>query len=141
MVDGKRTWIRKQPNKFYTYVGTEANPNQVIELEQEFRGHKYWHNYSDKQIEALRKWSRYIALRDGIDISKGLPELVRTMGAFKAFDFCDVKYVTANPGLWCHTNVQHGSKGNVGCIKVLAGAGQNRVWCHMRPLCSPESAC
>jgi hypothetical protein len=107
-VEGKRTWIKKQPNKFYTYVGTEAHPNQVIELEQEFRGHKSWHNYSDAQIEALRKWSRYIALRDGIDISKGLPELVRTMGAFEAFDFCDVKYVTANPGLWCHTNVQKG---------------------------------
>jgi len=107
-IDGKKTWIRKTPGKFYTYVGTEAHPDQVIELEKAFRGHKYWHNYSDAQIEALKKWSKYIALRDDIDISKGLPELVRTMGAFEAFDFCDVKYVTANPGLWCHTNVQKG---------------------------------
>jgi hypothetical protein len=107
-VNGKRTWVKKSEDKFYTYVGTEAHPNQVIELEKSFRGHKFWHNYSDEQIGSLRRWSRYIALRDNIDISKGLPELVRTMGAFEAFDFCDVKYVTANPGLWCHTNVQKG---------------------------------
>jgi len=107
-VDGKRTWIRKQPGKFYTYVGTEAHPDQVIELEQEFRGYKYWHNYSDAQLNTLRKWIKFIALRDNIDVTKGLPELIKEVGAFKAFDFCDVAYVEANPGLWCHTNVQRG---------------------------------
>lgn len=107
-VDGKRTWIRKQPNKFYTYVGTEAHPDQVIELEQKFRGHKYWHNYSDKQISAMKAWIKLICLTYNIDATKGLPELIKEKGAFEAFDFCDVKYVTANPGIWCHTNVQKG---------------------------------
>jgi hypothetical protein len=107
-VEGKRTWIRKQPGKFYTYVGTEAHPDQVCDLGKKFRGHRYWHNYSDKQLEALKQLCLYVQERDGIDMSKGLPQLIRERGAFEAFDFCDVPYVEANPGLWCHTNVQRG---------------------------------
>jgi hypothetical protein len=107
-VDGVRTWVRKTPGKFYTYVGTEAHPSQVIELEREFRGYKYWHNYSDAQLRKMKRWLKYIALRDNIDIRKGLPELIRERGAFEAFDFCSISYVEANPGLWCHTNVDKG---------------------------------
>ena len=107
-VNGKKTWIRKQPGKFYTYVGTKANPNQVVELEKEFRGYKYWHSYSDAQIEKLRVWLLEIEDRYGINPRKGLVELIKEKGVFEAFDFCDVKYVKNNPGFYCHTNVQKG---------------------------------
>jgi hypothetical protein len=50
-VNGIRTWIKGKANNFYTYVGTEVLDNQVTELKKEFRGHKYWHKYSDKQIK------------------------------------------------------------------------------------------
>jgi hypothetical protein len=107
-VDGKNTWIRKQPGKFYTYVGTEVHDDQVIDLGKEFRGYRYWHNYSKRQLTSLKSLCKYIQERDSIDMSKGLPELIRKHGAFEAFDFCNVAYVEANPGLWCHTNVQKG---------------------------------
>ena len=42
--------------------------------------------YSDKQIESLRLWILYIAERDGIDVRKGLPELIKEKGA-DAFEF------------------------------------------------------
>jgi hypothetical protein len=102
----KGNWVKKQPGVFYTYVGTKVNPNQVIELEQKFRGYKYWHKYSQKQIESLKELILYIKERDGIDPTKGLVELIKEKGAFEAFNFVDVKYVTEHPGLWLHTNVR-----------------------------------
>jgi len=90
-----------------TYVGTVADKSQVIELKQPFRGIKTWHNYSDKQLEVLKELILYIANRDGIDVRKGLPEMIRQKG-ISAFDFCDANYVSKNPGLWNHTNVLAG---------------------------------
>jgi hypothetical protein len=103
-----KMWISKDPDKFYTYVGTEAHPDQVFDLGRKFRGHQYWHNYTDAQIESLRKLTLYIAERDNIDVTKGLPELIKEKGAFEAFDFRDTDYVENHPGLWTHTNVRKG---------------------------------
>lgn len=47
--------ISKRGNKFYTYVNRQIPANQVIELEKPFKGYKYYHNYSDAQIESVRK--------------------------------------------------------------------------------------
>ena len=104
-VNGSRTWIKKTAGKFYTYVGTEAHPNQVVELAEKFRGFKHWHRYSDKQISELDKLIRWIGERDNIDVRKGLPELIREKGA-KAFDECSVSMCTNTKGLWSHTNVR-----------------------------------
>jgi hypothetical protein len=101
--NGVRTWIKRTPGKFYTYVGTEAHPSQVVELSEKFRGYKHWHRYSDKQIIELEKLIRYVGERDEIDVRKGLPELVRDKGA-EAFDKCSVSMCTETKGLWSHTN-------------------------------------
>jgi Putative peptidoglycan binding domain/N-acetylmuramoyl-L-alanine amidase len=103
----KNEWIKLKADRLYTYVGTEVNPasNQVVTLAKEFRGHRTWHRYSDTQIEVIKEWLLFIADRDGIDIRKGLPELIRQKGA-DAFDFFNPKYVEANKGLWSHTNVR-----------------------------------
>jgi hypothetical protein len=44
-----------------TYVGTVADPSQVVKLAKPFRGHQYWHRYSDEQIRVLKNWI-YIVL-------------------------------------------------------------------------------
>jgi len=90
-----------------TYVNVEAHKDQIIELKAPFKGHKFWHNYSDKQLQVLKELILYIANRDGIDVRKGLPEMIRQKGV-SAFDFCDANYVSKNPGLWNHTNVLNG---------------------------------
>jgi N-acetyl-anhydromuramyl-L-alanine amidase AmpD len=102
-IDGDKTWIKKTPGKFYTYVGTEADCKQVVKLEKEFRGYQYWHKYSDRQILELKKLIQYIGERDGIDVRKGLPELVREKGV-EAFDICSVSMCDDTKGLWSHTN-------------------------------------
>jgi hypothetical protein len=101
----RNVWIPREKNKFYTYVGTEADPNQIIELKSQFRGFKFWHRYSDRQITVLKDWILYIANRDSIDVRKGLPELIKQRGV-AAFDVVDIPLVTRTKGLWNHTNVR-----------------------------------
>ena len=104
-VNGKMEWIKKLPGHLYNYVGTEAHENQVVELKEKFRGHKFWHAYSEKQIEKLKLWIQWVADRDGINPKKGLVELIHRVGAHKAFDTCDPNMCAAQKGLWLHTNV------------------------------------
>lgn len=108
LVNGKRTWIAKEKDEFYTYVGTKADKSQVIQLEKEFRGFQYFHNYSDRQLEVLQELILFICQRDNIDPRKGLVELMKQKGDFEAFEFLDKNYVAKNPGLYCHTNVVYG---------------------------------
>ena len=103
-----KTFITRDPDRYYTYVGGEVHPDQVVILDKKFRGYDAWHRYSDKQIATLKELIKDVAERDGIDMSKGLPELIKIKGAHEALDYCNVSYVTANPGLWCHSNVRPG---------------------------------
>ena len=88
-----------------TYAGTRVHESQLVELDKPFRGFKTWHKYSDDQIEALRKWILWIGERDGIDIRKGLPTLVKEKGA-DAFEFNQEVLEGKHKGLWTHTNVR-----------------------------------
>lgn len=99
------SWVAKDPNKFYNYVGVEAHPDQIVELKQAFRGFTHWHKYSDKQVEKTKMWIQWVAERDQIDPRKGLVELIHRVGAHKAFDTCDPNMCAAQKGLWLHTNV------------------------------------
>ena len=88
-----------------TYAGTNVADSQIVTLKEEFRGHKTWHRYSDKQIEQLEKWMKFIGERDGIDIRAGLPSLIKEKGA-AAFDFNEDAYYGKVKGTWTHTNTR-----------------------------------
>ena len=88
-----------------TYAGTTAAEDQLVKLDKPFKGFDIWHRYSDKQIESLRLWILYIANRDGIDVTKGLPELIKEKGA-DAFEFNEDAYYGRVKGLWTHTNTR-----------------------------------
>lgn len=88
-----------------TYVGTTPASDQVITLNEAFRGFKQWHRYSDKQIETLRLWTLFIANRDNIDIREGLVQFVKQKGA-KGFEFNSDAYYGKIKGLLTHTNTR-----------------------------------
>lgn len=88
-----------------TYAGTKVHESQIVTLEKPFRGHKTWHRYSDKQIEAIRLWLLWIAERDSIDIRAGLPALIKEKGA-DAFEFNEDAYYGKVKGTWTHTNTR-----------------------------------
>ena len=50
-------WLTKEDGKFKTYVGTVVPEADVIELD--YKGFKYWHNYTDAQIESVRQLLLY----------------------------------------------------------------------------------
>ena len=87
------------------YQGTPVEESQIVTLKEPFRGHKTWHKYSDKQIEAIRLWLLWIAERDNIDVREGLPSLIKEKGA-KAFDFNPDAYYGKVKGTWTHTNTR-----------------------------------
>lgn len=47
--------LEKRGDKFYNYVNREVPLDQVCELDEPFKGRKYYHKYTDAQIESVRQ--------------------------------------------------------------------------------------
>jgi N-acetyl-anhydromuramyl-L-alanine amidase AmpD len=45
---------------FRTYVNSIVPANEVIELDKEYRGYKFWHKYTDAQLLSLRDLLMYL---------------------------------------------------------------------------------
>ncbi len=88
-----------------TYAGTTVADSQIVTLAKPFRGHSTWHRYSDKQIDILHKWILWMGEREGIDVRKGLPALIKDKGA-DAFEFNENAYYGKVKGVWTHTNTR-----------------------------------
>jgi len=46
-------------DKFYNYVNREVPKSEVCELSKPFRGYRYYHNYTDAQIESTKQLLLY----------------------------------------------------------------------------------
>lgn len=46
--------LTEKGGKFYNYLNKIVNEKEVIELEKPHRGYKYYHNYTDAQIAAVK---------------------------------------------------------------------------------------
>ena len=90
-----------------TYVGTVADPSQIVKLAKPFRGYQYWHRYSDEQIRVLKNWILYCSNKYNIDPRVGLVEWVKEKGA-DGFDVLDLTKANSTPGMYSHTNVMKG---------------------------------
>lgn len=55
-------------DKFYTKSGLLVEDSEVVNID--FRGYKYWHRYTDSQIESLRKLLIYLIEKHDIDVNK-----------------------------------------------------------------------
>jgi hypothetical protein len=88
-----------------TYAGATVVESQITKLAKPFRGHSLWHKYSDKQIDILHKWILWMGEREGIDVRKGLPALIKEKGA-DAFEFNENAFYGKVKGLWTHTNTR-----------------------------------
>ena len=89
-----------------SYVGKKAHDDQVIKLEDAFRGRFDWHRYSDRQIKETEKLIKHIARRDDIDVRLGLQQWIKKYGPNKAFDFHEDAYYGKVRGLLTHGNVR-----------------------------------
>lgn len=100
-------WVKGEAERYYTYVGSTVPADQVCDLGFEFNGFRYYHAYTDKQIEALRYLiPKLLKENPSIDVSKGLKEWLHTETPAKAFGYKDSAYKGITKGLLTHTNVR-----------------------------------
>jgi len=100
-------WLEKRGGRFYTYVNRELPGDQVIDLGFRFRGYRYYHKYSDAQIESVNQLLQEISRRHAeVNLHVGLCEWLKTQDIADAFDFkqdaCDGNI----RGLLTHTNTR-----------------------------------
>lgn len=62
--------------QFYTYVNSVVPEEDVIELSQPFKSSKYYHKYTDAQLDTLRLLILDISKRHNIDVKLGLNECI-----------------------------------------------------------------
>jgi|TARA_R100000084_G_scaffold109435_1_gene76697 N-acetyl-anhydromuramyl-L-alanine amidase AmpD len=98
--------VANPDTQYRTYFNSIVAKDQVIKLDQPFRGKQYYHKYSDAQIEAVKLLLEYIAERDNIDMRLGLQQWIKKMGPAKAFGFQEDAYYGKVRGLLSHTNVR-----------------------------------
>tara|TARA_R100001510_G_C7655134_1_gene214095 strand:+ start:2498 stop:3415 length:918 start_codon:yes stop_codon:yes gene_type:complete len=101
-------YLTKSGGKYYTYVNTEVKEEFVCDLGYTFRGKRYWHAYSDKQIESLRLLLLHLKdIYPKMDLVNGIPKLLKDgVDPKDAFEFNEDAYYARQFGLWSHTSVR-----------------------------------
>lgn len=74
-------WLKPSTDgQFYSYVDKPVPLDQVEELDEPFRGYRFYHRYTEAQIEATRLLVEQIAAEHGIDLRAGLQERFAVAG-------------------------------------------------------------
>lgn len=96
-------FVTKIGGRYQTYIGKSIDPSQVVDLGINWRGHRYFHRYSNRQLDSLKFIMELIAHETGIDISRGLRDRLKSMRKFDAFDFD--RSIGNIKGVYTHANV------------------------------------
>ncbi|MEM8900463.1 MAG: N-acetylmuramoyl-L-alanine amidase, partial [Bacteroidota bacterium] len=71
-------YLYQLPKGFYSPVIDGIIPDdQVVELEKPFRGFRFYHKYSNAQLDTLKELILQIADRQSIDLKEGLQEWIQ----------------------------------------------------------------
>lgn len=65
-------FLEERNGKFYSWFGTEIHPSQVARLETTYKGKKYYHKYTPKQIQSTKALLLLLSDKHGIDLSQGI---------------------------------------------------------------------
>lgn len=109
--------LQLKDGKYFTYVGTVVDPEDVIEYETPFRGYKYYQKYTDKQIENTIRLVKYLC--EKFNISKVYNE-----------DMWDIsgRALAGINGIWGHISVRadksdvHPQKELIEALKALGNS-------------------
>jgi hypothetical protein len=66
---------KSQDGQFFTYVNSLVPEEDVIDLGKNFRGYRYYHNYTDSQIESVKYIIEKVSEKYTIDVCRGINEL------------------------------------------------------------------
>jgi len=85
---------KKADNKYYNYVDRVVPADQVCELAVPYKGHKYYHAYTDAQIESVRQLLVYWGKIHGIPLTYNEKEMWNV--SYEA--------LKAEPGVYTHNS-------------------------------------
>jgi len=88
---------------YFNYVNNIVAAEDVIDLGYFHRGFRYYHAYTDAQIESTRKLVLDLGNRFNIDVSKGMKSILNANGDVFALN---KKALAGDEGIWTHTNVR-----------------------------------
>jgi|SaaInl5LU_22_DNA_1037371.scaffolds.fasta_scaffold01256_9 hypothetical protein len=89
--------------KYSTWYGLEVVPEQVESLEVPFKGHRYFHKYSEAQLESLKALLILIRNRHNIDLKTGLLEMLKS-NTKDAFNYSK-RSLNYHSGIFTHGNL------------------------------------
>jgi len=89
-------YLTYKAGKFYNYVNKVVPNEEVIELSTPFRGFKYFHNYTDAQIESVKGLLTYWNTRWNIPLTYN----------DDIFDV-NVRALSGEPGVYTHCSVRY----------------------------------
>lgn len=113
-------YLYERDGKFYAYPAKsrgqwrsnyhkyEVPKDQVVDLGYEFRDFRYWHKYTDKQLESLELLIEHIGkIYPKINLSQGLPNMLGyDSDGITSFEFNEDAYYGRVTGMWTHTNIR-----------------------------------
>lgn len=97
-------YLKKEGTKFYTYTGREVDKKYVTELDKEFRGYKYYHKLTDRQIVSIINLIKYLGKIHNIDYKKGITQDLNFEWRSECYN------VTDSGGLFVHSNYRKSGK-------------------------------
>lgn len=96
--------LSKKGDKYYTWFNEEVHPSQVAILEEPFRGSRYFHKYSKKQLKSLEALLYHLSDKHDIDLKSGLQK----MDPKTRYEFNSNAWNGSINGILSHTNVRKG---------------------------------
>ena len=98
--------IQNSKGEFINYVKKQVPASMVVTLDEPYRGYKYYHKYTDKQLDSLGVLLKEISDRQGIDLKKGMQEFLKTsLNPASAFEIKQ-EALRGDSGLWTHSNTR-----------------------------------
>jgi hypothetical protein len=102
--------LTKKVDKFYNYVNREVPIDQVCELDKPYKGRKYYHAYTDAQIESVRQLMLYWGDIYNIDLT------------YREEDMWDisVRGLKGENGVYTHNSFRKDKSDIYPCPKMIA---------------------
>lgn len=88
--------LTKRDDGYYTYVNSRIPTAEVVDLGTSYRGYRYYHKYTDAQLENVQELLRYLCSKWNV------PALYRGDEIFDVHPLA----LQGAPGIWTHTSVR-----------------------------------
>ena len=102
--------LKRSGNDFVSWANRRIAQSEIVDLKADFRGERYFHKLTDKQLDSIYFLLHKIQVDTKIDITKGLKDRLKKMDKFKAFDYDPEIRAGKIKGLFVHANVSPKNK-------------------------------